>query len=134
MTANVGERFAAALLAKDWEGVTAVLDPAVDFRGLTPGQQWEAKTPDDLVNQVFSRWFEPSDDIYDVLDVSTGQVVDRQRVVYRFRVRNPGGDYVCEQTAYYDTRAGRITKLRILCTRFLPSGGRGLIHGWRRAN
>lgn len=30
-SANVGERFAAALLAKDWDGVIATLDPAVDF-------------------------------------------------------------------------------------------------------
>ena len=45
MVADVGERFAAALLAKDWDGVVAALDPAVDFRGLTPGQQWEAETP-----------------------------------------------------------------------------------------
>jgi len=50
---------------------------------------------------------------------------NRQRVVYRFRVRNPGGDYVCEQTAYYDTDEDRITKLRILCSGFVPSGGRG---------
>jgi hypothetical protein len=125
MAANVGERFAAALLAKDWDGVTAVLDPAIDFRGLTPGQPWEAKTPDDLVQQVFSRWFEPSDDIYEVLDISTGQVLNRHRVVYRFRIRNPGGDYVCEQTAYYDADADTITKLRILCTGFLPSGNHG---------
>ena len=125
MAANVGERFAAALLAKDWDGVTAVLDPAIDFRGLTPGQPWEAKTPEDLVQQVFSRWFEPSDDIYEVLDISAGQVLDRHRVVYRFRVRNPDGDYVCEQTAYYDADADTITTLRILCTGFLPSGNHG---------
>jgi hypothetical protein len=125
MAANAGERFAAALLAKDWDGVTAVLDPAIDFRGLTPGQPWEAKTPEDLVQHVFSRWFEPSDDIYEVLDISTGQVLDRHRVVYRFRVRNPDGDYLCEQTAYYDADADTITKLRILCSGFLPSGNHG---------
>jgi hypothetical protein len=125
MAANVGERFAAALLAKDWDGVAAVLDPGIDFRGLTPGQPWEATTPDDLVRQVFSRWFEPSDDIYEVLDISAGQVANRHRVVYRFRVRNPDGDYVCEQTAYYDADAGTITKLRILCSGFLPSGNHG---------
>lgn len=73
---------------------------------------------------MLSQWFEATDDIYEVLDVTTDQVVDRQRVVYRFRVRNPAGDYVCGQTAYYDTGAGRITKRRILCTGFLPSAGR----------
>lgn len=121
---SLGEQFAGALLAKDWKGVITVLDPEVDFRGLTPGRPWEARTAGDLVDQVLSQWFEPSDEIYEVLDVSTGQVVDRDRVVYRFRIRNQGGDYVCEQTAYYDATAGRITKLRVLCTGFLPSGGR----------
>ena len=125
MATNVGERFAAALLAKDWDGVLALLDPTVDFRGLTPGQPWEAKTPGDLVEQVFSHWFEPDDDIYEVLDICSVQIVDRQRGVYRFRIRNPGGDYVCEQTAYYDADADKITKLRMLCTGFLPAGGRG---------
>ena len=41
---TAGERFARALLAKDWNGVAAVLDPNVDFRGLTPGRAWEAST------------------------------------------------------------------------------------------
>jgi hypothetical protein len=123
MGANEGERFAAAFLAKDWYGVRAVVDPAVDFRGLTPGQVWEAKTSDDLIDRVLRQWVE-RDDIYDVLEVSSGQVVDRQRVAYRFRLRNPSGDYVCEQTAYYDTDAGRITKLRLLCSGPRPSGGR----------
>jgi hypothetical protein len=116
--ATVGERFAEALLAKDWNSVRAVLHPAVDFRGMTPSQQWEAKTPDDLVDHVLTRWFEPSDDVYEVLGISTGQIVDHQRVVYRFRVRNPDGDYVCEQTAYYDTDDAKITKLRICAAGF----------------
>jgi hypothetical protein len=68
MTANVGERLAAALLAKDWDGVAAVLDPAIDFRGLTPGRPWEAN---------------------------------------------------------YDADGDKITKLRILCTGFLPSANHG---------
>jgi hypothetical protein len=51
MAVNVGERFATAILARDWEGVKAVLDPAVDFRGLTPGRLWEAETADDAVRR-----------------------------------------------------------------------------------
>lgn len=34
------------------------------------------------------------------------------------------GDYVCEQTAYYDIDAEKIVKLRVPCTGFLPSAGR----------
>lgn len=122
--ASVGERFVDALLAKDWQRVETVVDPEVDFRALTPGRPWEASESKTLVNEVFPQWFESTDEIYEILNVSSDRVVDRQRVVYRFRVRNPGGDYVCEQTAYFDEADDKITKLRILCSGFLPSAGR----------
>jgi hypothetical protein len=121
---TAGERFARAFLAKDWDGVARLLDPQVDFRGLTPGRAWKASTANELIQQVLSKWIEPIDDVHQVIDVATDRVVDRERVVYRFRVRNPDGDFVCEQTAYYDTDAGRIVKLRVLCSGFLPASGR----------
>jgi hypothetical protein len=122
--AAVGDRFARSLLAKDWASIAGVLGADIDFRGLTPGRQWEAHTRDEVIDGVFKQWFEPSDEIYEVLDVASDRVVDRGRVVYRARIRNPDGDFVCEQTAYYDTEDDRITKLRILCSGFLPSAGR----------
>ena len=118
---SVGERFAQALLAKDWTRVENMVDPEIDFRALTPGRPWEAATRKDLIEDVFQQWFGPSDEIHEILAISTDRVVDRNRVTYRFRLRNPDGDYVCEQTAYYDEAKGRITNLRILCTGFLPS-------------
>lgn len=121
VVASVGERFVQALLDKDWTRVDSALDPKIDFRALTPGRPWEATTRKDLVEGVFQQWFGPSVDIYDIVDISTDRVVGRNRVIYRFRVRNPDGDHVCEQTAYYDEARGRITNLRILCTGFLPS-------------
>ena len=122
---TAGERFARAFLAKDWDGVATLLDPQVDFRGLTPGRAWEASTAEDLIQQVLSKWIEPSDDVHEVIDVATDRIADRWRVAYRFRVRNPGGDFVCEQTAYYDTDGERIIKLRVLCSGFLPAADRG---------
>jgi hypothetical protein len=120
---SAGEALARGLLAKDWAAVVGVLDADVDFRGLTPGRQWEANSARQVVDEVFTTWLEPTDEVYEVLDVTTDSVVNRERVVYRFRVRNPDGDYVCEQTAYYDVGGGHITKLRVLCSGFLPSGG-----------
>ena len=112
----VGERFVQALLAKDWTRVENLVDPEIDFRALTPGRPWEATTRKDLVEDVFQQWFGPTEDIYEILAISTDRVLGRNRVVYRFRLRNPDGDYVSEQTAYYDEAKGRITNLRILCT------------------
>jgi len=74
MAANVGGRFASALLARDWDGVKAIMDPAVQFRGLTPSRVWEAKSADDVVAQVFSQWYEGRDDAYKVLDIAAGQL------------------------------------------------------------
>jgi ketosteroid isomerase-like protein len=122
--ATVGELFARHLLAKDWERLATVLAPDVDFRGLTPGRHWEAADAREAIDGVFKSWFEPGDDVYEVVDVATDRVVDRERVVYRARIRNSEGDFVCEQTAYYDTANGRITKLRILCSGFQPTAGR----------
>ena len=121
---TLGEQFARSLLAKDWDGVAAVLAPDVDFRGLTPGRPWEGSASAAVIEDVFKQWFEPGDDVYEVLDIASDRVVDRERVVYRARIRNSGGDFVCEQTAYYDSADDRITKLRILCSGFLPSAGR----------
>lgn len=118
---TIGREFAESLLAKNWAQLESLLDDEVDFRGLTPSRPWEATTARSLIDTVFKQWFEPTDDIYEIIDVATGRIADRQRVVYRFRVRNSGGDYVCEQTGYYDESAGKIMKLRILCSGFLPS-------------
>ncbi len=122
--ATLGEQFARSLLSKNWGGVAAVLDGHVDFRGLTPEKQWEGAEATTVIDGVLKQWFEASDDVYEILAIDSDRVVDRQRVVYRARVRNDDGDFVCEQTAYYDTAEGRITKLRILCSGFLPAAGR----------
>jgi hypothetical protein len=119
---SLGEQFARFLLAKDWDGIRNVLDPAVDFKALTPGRPWEATSAQETIGTVFTEWFDTTDDIYEILDISGDLVMDRHRVTYRFRVRNPDGDYVCEQTAYFDETGGRISTLRILCSGMLPSG------------
>jgi hypothetical protein len=116
---SIGERFVRSLLAKDWAGVEGVIDPAIDFRGLTPSSPWEATSAKNLIESVFQVWFEPSDDIYDIVVVAGDHISTRNRIVYRFRVRNRDEDYVCEQTAYYDETGDKIVTLRILCSGFL---------------
>jgi hypothetical protein len=55
--------------------------------------------------------------------VSGDQITTRNRIVYRFRVRNEGGDYICKQTAYYDEDEDKIRTLRIICSGFLKTAG-----------
>jgi hypothetical protein len=46
-----------------------------------------------------------------------GQVADRQRVDYRFLVRNAEGSFLVEQRAYFDVdAAGRICYMRVICS------------------
>jgi hypothetical protein len=120
--AQLGRDFAQALTAKDYERVTDVLDPDVDFLGLTPRRSWEAKSAGEFVSEVLPSWFEETDEIDELVTVETGTVGDRERVGYQLRGHNGDGPFVVEQQAYYATSNGRITWLRILCSGFRPAG------------
>lgn len=119
---ELGERFARALAEKDAPALRGLLDPAVDFRGLTPNRAWEAASADALVDEVLlGSWFEPQDRVDALEAVHAGAPVgERAHVAYRLRVTNPDGTYVVEQQAYYAAADGRITWLRVLCSGFQP--------------
>ena len=120
MTGTMGERFARALAAKDFEGITALLHPNVDFRGMTPSIFWQAAGAGEVVGRILPLWFEESDRIDRLLSIETDQVGDAQRVGYRFAVSNADGEFIVDQQAYYKTADGAITWMRVLCS------------GWRR--
>src|SRR5918998_6626333 len=95
--ATVGVDFAQALAAKDEERLRALLDPEVDFRGLTPSRAWEAADADAVLETLFGSWFEDKDEIESLDQVESDTVADRERVGYRFSVRTPDGRFVVEQ-------------------------------------
>ncbi|GIL34657.1 hypothetical protein PDTK01_07330 [Phycicoccus sp. DTK01] len=118
---TLGPRLAAAIAAKDPDTVRALVAPDVDFRGLTPGRAWEGTGAEALVEVLFGAWFEPSDEVRALLDVTVGAPVeDTERVSYRLALRNGDGDFTAEQQAYYRTEGERITYLRVLCSGFRP--------------
>jgi hypothetical protein len=43
---------------------------------------------------------------------------------YRLRVENAGGTFTVEQQAFCDLTDSKITWLRVLCSGFVPVGGR----------
>lgn len=116
---TLGERFAKALAAKDASGVCAVTAPDLDFRAMTPGRFWEARSHDDLVDVLFGSWLEPSDEVVALLSTSTGAVSTRQHVAYRLHLRNADGDALMEQQMYYDVADGRISWARVMCSGFV---------------
>jgi hypothetical protein len=119
-SASLGSSFAAALARKDFDRVRELLHPEIDFRGLTPRRVWEAEDSETVVTGVLRQWFEDSDEILELLHVETGAVADRERVGYRFLVRNPEGLFEVEQQAYIGERDGRIGWMRTLCSGFRP--------------
>jgi len=119
-TLPLGRAFVEALGAKDFERLAGLFDSQIDFRGLTPGRVWEATDPSGVVQGVLRHWFEDVDEIEQVLAIETDSFADRQRVGYRLRIRNPDGQFLAEQQAYYTERDGRIRWMRVLCSGFRP--------------
>jgi hypothetical protein len=119
-SASLGDAFAAALAAKDFDRIAELLHPEVDFRGLTPRRDWEAGDAETVIGEILRQWFEDSDEIEALLAVETDAFADRERVGYRFRVRNPEGLFEVEQQAYLAERDGRIGWMRTVCSGFRP--------------
>jgi hypothetical protein len=119
-SASLGAAFATELAAKDFDAIRAMLHPEVDFRGLTPSRVWEASGPDEVVGTVLRQWFEDSDEILELLKLESDAFADRERVGYRFRVRNPEGLFEVEQQVYIGELDGRIGWMRSVCSGFRP--------------
>jgi hypothetical protein len=120
---TLGTDFARALAAKDFARIHDLLHPEVDFRGLTPRRVWEASDPDTAIATILRQWFEDSDEILALEALETGSFADRERVGYRFRVRNPDGLFLVEQQVYLAERDGKIGWLRSVCSGFRPIDG-----------
>ncbi len=117
-TRALGARFVDALAARDRERLAAVLHPEIDFRGLTPNRVWEAGDAESVVDIVLGRWFEPSDEIEELVLVEGDTVADREQLRFRLRGHNASGPFVVEQQAYLSERDGRIGWMRVVCSGF----------------
>jgi hypothetical protein len=117
---TLGAEFARALAAKDADRLVELMHPEIDFRGMTPNQAWEASDRDAVVAVLFGKWFEEADEIEALEQLESDAFADRQRVGYRFSVRNPDGRFLVEQQAYLSARDGRIGWMRVVCSGFRP--------------
>jgi hypothetical protein len=122
-TTTLGAAFASALAAKEFGRLRDLMHPEIDFRGMTPSRFWEAGDPDAVISGVLRQWFEESDEIEALERLETDAIADRERVGYRFSVRNPDGHFLVEQQAYLSERDGRIVWMRVLCSGFRPVAG-----------
>ena len=117
---GLGRMFAEALAAKDFERIAELLDPEVDFQGLTPRRTWQAVGPAQTVDEILTTWLEESDHVDELVSVETGTFADRSTLSYVLRGHNEDGPFTFEQQAYFTERDGRIDWMRVLCSGFRP--------------
>jgi hypothetical protein len=118
-TTTAGTAFAQALAAKDYDRISALLDPAIEFRALTPRRQWEADGPAAVI-EILRTWFDDEDRIDSLERLEGDSFADRERVGYRLAVSNPEGSFLVEQQAYIGTSDGRIDWMRVVCSGYRP--------------
>jgi hypothetical protein len=117
---QIGVEFANALARKDFTRIGELMQEDIDFRAMTPRRNWEAGDRQTVVTEILTKWFEDSDEIREMDSMESDSFADRERVGYRFRVRNPEGDFLVEQQAYLSERDGRISWMRVLCSGYRP--------------
>jgi hypothetical protein len=118
---RAGRELAEAVLAQDVPGLLRVLADPIDFRALTPYLEWRATGPEEVAEIFFGSWFEPSDELIELLGVTTEVVGDRHHVGYRLHLRNGDGDLVVEQQAYYDLdEEDRVSWMHVVCSGMRP--------------
>ena len=118
--ARLADAWVRAIVAGDEDAALAVLDPACDFRALTPGGEWQASTAGDAAAIVFGRWFALPRRIESIEHVEHRTIAGRDHASYRFRATTPDGEFLVEQQAYFDVADDRIAWIRILCAGFRP--------------
>ena len=116
---EVGEAFLQALANRDFEALRACLQKDVSFRALVPPGIRQASDASGTVNRL-RLWFGEADS-FEMLRSEIGQVADRLSITYRIRLHDSDGWQVIEQRRYCNVGDdGRITKLDLLCSGFLP--------------
>jgi hypothetical protein len=115
-----GERWVAAIAARDSAGLESLLTDDIDFRGLTPRKAWEGTTPAQVRDVVLGTWFDDGVTIDRVERVTSDSVGDTERVGYLFRTTTGEGPHLIEQQAYYRCEGDAIAYLRIVCSGYRP--------------
>lgn len=122
LPASVTAEFVDAILARDFARARRLLDPAIDFRAMTPSRVWEADDPAG-VEQVLRAWFEhPERDVERVDPVEPASVEDTARVGWRVYGRGADGPFVYEQQAFMREQDGHVVWLRVMCSGPRPVG------------
>jgi hypothetical protein len=132
-TASVVPQFARAgsflesLAAQDFAQLGGALAAGARLRALLPSglREW---TGAQVIADRFEGWFGDTED-FDLVEAAVGEVGGRLYLHWRLRLRAERlgtGWFTVEQQAYAETgNHGRIARLDLLCTGYLPEGDHG---------
>jgi TusA-related sulfurtransferase len=121
---NVGKAFVNALADRDFERFRAAIADDVRFRLLLPkGPQAHSGVAETV--ESFIRWYGDVDELH-LESSSVETVAGRLVLTYRFRLHDEDGWQVIEQHVVADVAPdGRLEKIDLLCSGFLPVIGPG---------
>lgn len=115
---SAARAFLDALAGRNFDVLESVLDPAVRFRALVPGETISATTAADAA-ACFQRWFGDKTDI-EMLDRQVDVLADKVRVGFRARLKKKGQPHLIVQQFCGDLENGRFASLDLLCSGFVP--------------
>ena len=121
------DAFLEGLAAQDFARLGDALTPDGQLRALLPGglREWAGA---EVIADRFARWLGDTED-FEWVEAAAGDVGGRLHLCWRLRlraVRLGAGWFTVEQQAYADTdETGRIARLDLLCTGYLPEDGHG---------
>ena len=119
--------FLEGLAAQDFAQLGGTLAADACLRALLPSglREWAGAG---AIADRFARWFGNTED-FELIEATVGEVGGRLHLHWRLRLqaeRLGAGWFIVEQQAYADTdHSGRIARLDLLCTGYLPEGGHG---------
>jgi TusA-related sulfurtransferase len=121
---EAGEVFVNALADRDFERLRAAIADDVRFRLLLPkGPQAHSGVAETV--ESFVRWYGDVDELH-LESSSVETVAGRLVLMYRFRLHDEDGWQVIEQHVVADVAPdGRLEKIDLLCSGFLPVIGPG---------
>jgi hypothetical protein len=118
--------FLEGLAGQDFARLRGALTADACLRALLPGgpREWAGAEP---IAHRFARWFGDTQ-AFELVEAGAGEVGGRLHLHWRLRLRAERlgrGWFTVEQHAYADTDgSGSIAQLDLLCTGYLPEGGR----------
>jgi len=126
--ATPGQRLLTALASRDFATIEGLLTDDVWLRALLP-RHLDERYGAGETTRAFRTWFGAAEDL-EVLRSDHTTIVGKNRVTYRFSLRPdwaPETRHVIEQTAILSVVDGRIRKIDLVCSGFLPAAEEAVV-------